>query len=66
MRGPATAICVAIMAWKNGQDGLRATCFICHQVSDDGKGHKLEWGQVPFEQIYGPDGWCNSDQPVIK
>ncbi|GLI60030.1 hypothetical protein VaNZ11_002095 [Volvox africanus] len=35
------------------------------QVSDDGKGNKLEWGQVPWEQIYGPDGWCNSDTPVI-
>ncbi|GFR49029.1 hypothetical protein Agub_g11051, partial [Astrephomene gubernaculifera] len=36
------------------------------QVSDDGKGNKLEWGQVPWQQIYGPDGWCNSDKPVIN
>ncbi|KXZ54467.1 hypothetical protein GPECTOR_4g532 [Gonium pectorale] len=35
-------------------------------VSDDGNGTKLEWGQVPWKHIYGPDGWCNSDKPVVK
>ncbi|KAG2486464.1 hypothetical protein HYH03_014911 [Edaphochlamys debaryana] len=36
------------------------------QLSDDGKGHKLPWGQVPYDHIYGPEGWCNSDNPVVR
>jgi hypothetical protein len=26
----------------------------------------LHWGapQVPWQQVYGPEGWCNSDKPV--
>lgn len=36
------------------------------QANNDSKGTPLPWGQVPWEQLYGPNGWCNSDTPVIR
>lgn len=36
------------------------------QPSDNGKGHKLEWGQVPWEDLYGPHGWCEADEPKLQ
>jgi hypothetical protein len=25
----------------------------------DSKGQQLHWGQLPYEQIYGVEGYCN-------
>ncbi|KAJ9511447.1 hypothetical protein QJQ45_029894, partial [Haematococcus lacustris] len=33
------------------------------QPSDDGKGNALPWGQVPWDDLYGPEGWCMADNP---
>ncbi|GFH23370.1 EGF-like domain-containing protein, partial [Haematococcus lacustris] len=33
------------------------------QPSDDGKGNALPWGQVPWDDLYGPEGWCMADDP---
>ncbi|KAG2488211.1 hypothetical protein HYH03_013205 [Edaphochlamys debaryana] len=31
--------------------------------SADKDGKKVEWGVTPYEDIFGPGGWCNADQP---
>ncbi|KAG1671014.1 hypothetical protein FOA52_014258 [Chlamydomonas sp. UWO 241] len=36
------------------------------QPNDDGKGHALPWGQVPWADLYGPDGWCEAEDPKFK
>ncbi|KAL6758481.1 exostosin-like glycosyltransferase [Haematococcus lacustris] len=33
------------------------------QPSDDGKGNALPWGQVPWDDLYGPEGWCMANDP---
>ncbi|KAG2432501.1 hypothetical protein HXX76_008846 [Chlamydomonas incerta] len=36
--------------------------FMCTPGTDkDGK--KVEWGGTPYEDIFGPEGWCNADKP---
>ena len=26
----------------------------------DASGNKVDWGGIPYEDLYGPDGWCNA------
>ncbi|KAG2432503.1 hypothetical protein HXX76_008848 [Chlamydomonas incerta] len=39
--------------------------FMCNPNTDaDGK--KLWWGGTPYNDIFGPEGWCNADKPAFK
>jgi hypothetical protein len=40
----------------------------CNRLADDGHGHKLEWHgrAVPFDSVYGPQGWCVADVPKVR
>ncbi|PNH01148.1 putative glucuronoxylan glucuronosyltransferase F8H, partial [Tetrabaena socialis] len=33
------------------------------QPSSDKEGHKVMWGAVKYEDLYGDNGWCNADVP---
>jgi hypothetical protein len=35
------------------------------QPATDANGNKLIWGNsfLPWDSVFGPDGWCNADQP---
>ncbi|KAG1665161.1 hypothetical protein FOA52_005542 [Chlamydomonas sp. UWO 241] len=30
----------------------------------DPKGGEVKWGSVTYDDIYGPKGWCNADEPI--
>ena len=32
----------------------------------DKNGKEIGWGNVPYRSIFGPDGWCESDNPTFK
>lgn len=32
----------------------------------DKDGNKVEWGGTPYADIFGPDGWCNSEKPTFS
>jgi hypothetical protein len=36
------------------------------QPKTNATGHKLPWGQLPWESLYGPSGWCESDRPEMQ
>jgi hypothetical protein len=29
----------------------------------DSKGNKLTWGNVEYDKLYGPQGWCAAETP---
>ncbi len=33
------------------------------QVKSDHDGKPTDWGNVPYDKVYGPNGWCMVDQP---
>ncbi|KAG2488200.1 hypothetical protein HYH03_013194 [Edaphochlamys debaryana] len=35
------------------------------QPATDKEGKKVKWGAVPYENLYGPNGWCNAEVPVF-
>ncbi|KIY97550.1 exostosin-like glycosyltransferase [Monoraphidium neglectum] len=39
----------------------------CSRLADDGKGNKLNWHHitVPYDKVYGPEGWCVLNAPKI-
>ena len=26
----------------------------------------IKWGQIPYQDMFGPDGWCNSDMSTFR
>jgi hypothetical protein len=37
----------------------RSIIDVC-QLKNDSHGNHLDWGGVPYEHLYGEDGWCNA------
>ena len=39
-----------------------------HSMMQDENGDKLTWGGegTPNEEIWGPEGWCEAEQPSIR
>eukprot|EP00798_Chlamydomonas_sp_ICE-L_P001799 gene1799-33219_t len=34
----------------------------CGKVKENHEGKKLDWGNVPYNKIYGQNGWCEADR----
>ena len=32
--------------------------------AQDKNGKATDWGNVPYSKVYGPQGWCEADNPV--
>eukprot|EP00798_Chlamydomonas_sp_ICE-L_P025771 gene25771-11436_t len=32
------------------------------QIGEDEHGNKLDWGRTPYEELYGPEGWCEAPE----
>lgn len=41
---------------------------LMHSMMQDENGNKLTWGGegTPNEEIWGPQGWCEAEQPSIR
>ncbi|GIL69673.1 hypothetical protein Vretifemale_506 [Volvox reticuliferus] len=39
--------------------------FMCTPGTDEA-GRKVEWGGTPYQDIFGPEGWCNAEKPAFK
>lgn len=38
----------------------------CGKVEQTKDGKKTSWGNVPYDKVYGPTGWCEADVPDEK